>query len=79
MNVKLIAIASLFGLGATATLASTTVEDSDGSGNFSMEEMLTVYPALTDEIFAAVDVNEDGAIDAEELAVAQEAGVLASE
>lgn len=80
MNLQQITIlASLFGFGAVAAMAQAAVEDADGSGDYSMEELVAVYPALTEDLFAAIDVNENGAIDAEELQVAQEAGVLASE
>ena len=41
-----------------------------------MEELMVVYPALTEDVFGEIDAYEDGAVDAEELAAAQEAGVL---
>lgn len=53
-----------------------TVEDTDGNGTYSMDELAVAFPGMTDELFAQVDVNADGAVDAEELAAAQEAGVL---
>ena len=62
---------------ATASLADTAVEDADGDGTYSMEEILTVYPNLTDEVFAEIDTNDDGAVDADELALAMAAGLLA--
>jgi Ca2+-binding EF-hand superfamily protein len=61
----------------SAAYAQSMVEDVDGDGVYSKEELMVVYPALTDEVFAEVDANDDGAIDAEELAAAQEAGLLA--
>lgn len=62
---------------ATASLADTAVEDADGDGTYSMEEILTAYPNLTDEVFAEIDTNDDGAVDADELALAMAAGLLA--
>ena len=52
------------------------VEDTDGDGVYSMDEMKAAYPDLTDEVFSEVDANEDGVIDAEELAAAEAAGLL---
>ncbi len=69
-------LAALLGLGATAAAAETMVEDTDGNGTYSMEELAVVYPDLTEDLFGAIDVNADGAVDPEELAAAEEAGVL---
>ena len=52
------------------------MEDSDGDGMFSFDEMLVAYPTLTEETFITIDTNGDGGIDEEELAAATEAGVL---
>ena len=57
----------------SAAYAQSMVEDVDGDGVYSKEELMVVYPALTDEVFAEIDANDDGAVDAEELAAAQEA------
>lgn len=54
--------------------AQTTVKDADGNGVYSMEELVAAYPGLTQEDFTAADTNADGAIDADELAAAIEAG-----
>ena len=74
-KMKLI-LAALLGLGATAAVAETMVEDANGDGVYSMEELVVAYPDLTEDVFGTIDGNGDGAIDAEELAVAEEAGVL---
>lgn len=63
-------------LAASSAYAQTMVEDADGDGAYSMEELMVVYPSITEEVFGEVDTNDDGAVDAEELAAAQEAGVL---
>ncbi|MXQ07005.1 hypothetical protein GQ651_04005 [Alphaproteobacteria bacterium GH1-50] len=70
---------AMFGLAmlATASLAETAVEDADGDGTYSMEEILAVYPNVTDEVFEEIDTNDDGAVDADELALAVSAGLLA--
>ena len=63
-------------LASSAAFAQTMVEDTDGDGVYSMEELMVVYPAITEDVFGEIDANDDGAVDAEELAAAQEAGVL---
>ena len=68
-------LAALLGLGATSAMA-VDVQDADGDGVFSMEELAVAFPALTDELFGAVDVNGDAAVDPDELAAAVDAGVL---
>lgn len=58
---------------ATAAAAQTVmpdVPDIDGSGTWSMAELQAVWTDLTDEGFAAIDINVDGVVDAEELQVA---------
>lgn len=75
-KMKLMLIA-LIAMGAANAALAQTVEDTDGDGMFSMEELLTVYPALTEERYGEIDVNGDGAVDEVELAAAQEAGLLA--
>lgn len=73
---NLATILAVFGL--TAAYAQTTVEDADGDGSYSMEELMVVYPDLTEEVYAEVDTNDDEMVDAEELAAAEEAGLLAN-
>lgn len=79
LNKLKLMLAVLIGMGAaSAAAAQAVVEDTDGDGVYSMEELLAVFPALTDERFGEVDSNGDGMVDADELAVAQEAGLLAA-
>lgn len=61
---------------AGAAFAQAEVADTDGNGVYSMEEIAVSYPDLTEELFAEIDVNGDGAVDTEELAAAMEAGLL---
>jgi len=65
---------------AVAALAASTawsaVEDSNGDGMFSFEEMLVAYPTLSEETFISIDTNGDGAVDEAELASAMDAGML---
>ncbi|MBT8425419.1 MAG: EF-hand domain-containing protein [Silicimonas sp.] len=76
---KLMNIATALAVFAgTAAVAQTMVEDTDGDGAYSMEELMVVYPEITEDVFAVVDTNADGAVDADELAAAEEAGVLSN-
>lgn len=71
-----IALAAILAFGATAAAAQTMVEDTDGNGTYSMEELMVAFPDLTEETFTTVDTNADGQVDADELAAAEESGVL---
>ncbi|MDC0738540.1 EF-hand domain-containing protein [Cognatishimia sp. SS12] len=74
------ALSIAFFTAATApALADVMVEDTDGNGSFSLEELQVAYPALTEEIFAEIDTNEDGTISAEELTAAADADLLPKE
>lgn len=61
---------------ANAAWAQTAVEDVDGDGMYSIEELLTVFPNITDELYSEIDVNDDGGVDLEELAAAEAAGLV---
>ncbi len=60
----------------SALWAQSAVEDADGDGMYSLGELLTVFPNITDELFADIDVNDDGGVDVEELAAAEAAGLV---
>ena len=66
--------AAVFAVQASAA----TVEDADGNGSYSMEEMVAAYPELTEETFAEIDTDESGDISDDELTAATESGVLAN-
>ena len=63
---------------ATAAFAQDLpmVEDADASGSWSLAELQTVWTDLTEEGFAAIDTNVDGAVDQTELQAAWDNGVL---
>jgi hypothetical protein len=69
--------ATLLALPALAQDATAPViTDTDGNGTFSLEELQVTYTDLTAEGFAALDLNADGALDADELKAAQDEGKL---
>lgn len=70
------AAAAALALMAGAASAQTTVSDTDGNGTFSIEEMTAAYADMTPALFAEIDINGDGQIDADELQAAKEAGKL---
>ena len=76
MEKYIIAIAAL-GFAGTAAIAQD-VTDADGDGAYSMEELMVAYPNLTADVFAAVDANADGVVDADELAAAHASGTLSN-
>lgn len=62
-----------------AVWAQAAVEDSDGDGMYSMQEVRAAYPDVTDDVHLQIGFNEDGAIDEEELDAAIAVGVLGGE
>ncbi|MEL7150508.1 MAG: EF-hand domain-containing protein [Pseudomonadota bacterium] len=69
-------LAGLLGLGVSTAALAAEVEDADGDGMYSMEELMVAFPTLTEELFGTIDGNGDGAVDEAELAAAVDAGVL---
>jgi hypothetical protein len=67
--------AVLVGLSLSPAMAQE-VADADGNGTYSLEELMVSYPSLTAEVYATIDANADGAVDADELKAAQDAGTL---
>lgn len=60
------AVAALFG--ATMAMAQ--------EAPYTFEELQAMVPDLTMEMFDAIDTNNDGEVDEEELAAAQDAGLI---
>lgn len=61
----------------TLALALTTADiDTNGDGLVTIDEAQAVFPDLAVETFTAMDLNADGALDAEEMAAGQEAGLM---
>lgn len=70
-------IAATVGALGFAAAALAHEMDTDEDGLYSLTELRTEYPDLTDADYAGLDTNSDGAVDAEELAAAQADGRLA--
>lgn len=68
-----------FATAVTPVLAmgdSAVEVDANGDGVLSLEEVQAVYSDVTPETFAAMDTNDDGALDDGEIKAAEEAGMM---
>ena len=78
MTLKHVLAAACLGALFASTAAAQEV-DADGDGMVTLEELLAVYPTVTEETFAAADTDADGMLSADELAAAQEVGLIPAE
>lgn len=80
MKTMILSSAAMFALVASATAMSASTEmDADGDGVYSFAELLVSNPTLSEETYTTMDANADGAVDPEELAAAQDAGLYPAE
>lgn len=73
---KLFLLTTLTALGLTQMAMAADMLDADGDGGVSWEEVQASHPDLTEDQFNAMDVNGDGALDADEVNAARAAGQL---
>ena len=76
---KLFLFTSLAALGMAQIALASTDMDADGDGMVTWEEVQTSHPGMTEDQFAALDVNGDGSLDSDEVKAAQDAGQLPAE
>ncbi|SDO70691.1 EF hand [Lutimaribacter pacificus] len=76
---KKIALIILPAFLATPLLAQASLVDADGNGTYSFTEITAAYPEVSEDAFLEMDTNGDGELDADEVAAAQDAGLLASD
>ncbi len=69
-------LTAIAGLIAAPALAQDQTIDVNRDGNYSIVELQVAMPELTVDSFAAMDANGDGLLDAKEIAIATEAGLL---
>ncbi|MEP1519176.1 MULTISPECIES: hypothetical protein [Ascidiaceihabitans] len=65
---------AIFAAFASPALAQSA--DANGDGVLTIDEVQAVYPDVTADSFTAMDLNADGALDAEEVSAAQDAGLM---
>ena len=71
----------ILALAAAGLLAATGAAfahemDGDGDGNYTLEEIRSDFPDLTEEQYATLDLNGDGIVDADEIEAARVDGPL---
>ena len=71
-------LAALLGLSGLPAMAQDLPEiaDTDSNGIWSLTELQTAYPDLTEEVLLTLDANKDGGLDTAELTAAVAAGTL---
>lgn len=78
MNARLLIAAAAIGAAGFAGAALAHEMDTDQDGLYSLTEMRTEYADLTEADYAALDTNQDEAVDAAELEAAIASGKLPS-
>ncbi len=63
-------------VGASHAMGQAASLDTDGDGMVSYSEALVAMPEMTEAEFAALDADGDGMLNADELAAAQDAGLI---
>ena len=63
-------------LTASSALAQMSDVDTDEDGMASYDEVIAVYPGVTEDQFAEMDTNGDGSLDEAEMTAAIESGSL---
>ncbi len=76
MKNAIVTLGTVVALTAGLAHAQVVVEDTDGNGSYSMEELMVAYSDLTADVFSEVDTDGDGAVSADELTAAQDAEIL---
>ncbi len=72
----LVTVSFLVGLPVAALAQSAADLDTNGDGLLTIDEVQAAFPDMGTDTFTAMDLNADGALDAEEIAAAQEAGLM---
>ncbi|WP_323036318.1 hypothetical protein [Pararhodobacter sp.] len=76
MNKLVLTLAAATAFAALPVYAETALTDANADGVYSYEELLVSYPDLSQADFDAADADQSGALDADEIAAAKEAGQL---
>ena len=57
MKHAVLTLGTVVALTAGMAFAQTEVEDTDGNGTYSMEELMVAYPDLTEDVYGEVDTD----------------------
>ncbi|MEC7762780.1 MAG: hypothetical protein VX874_12820 [Pseudomonadota bacterium] len=76
MKIANLAIAATLTIGSVAIAQDVQMIDTDGDGLITVEELMAAFDNVNEDIFTASDTNQDGVLDMEELASAQEDGLI---
>lgn len=74
MKTQILTLAAV--VAASAAFAQMADVDQDGDGMATYDEIVAVYPDVTEDQFAEIDTNGDGTLDDAEMTAAIEAGLL---
>lgn len=75
---KLLAPAAFLGALAAPVTAQDAAIDVNGDGMYSFPEIQAVMPEMTEDEFTVLDSTGDGLLDADEIAIGTESGLLPS-
>ncbi len=75
-TLKLIAPIAVLTALAVPSFAQDAEIDINGDGMYSYPELQAVMPEMSEDDFSVLDTSGDGLLDADEIAVATEAGML---
>ncbi|EBA11343.1 hypothetical protein [Roseobacter sp. CCS2] len=75
-TLKLIAPIAVLSALAVPSFAQDAAIDINGDGMYSYPELQAVMPEMSEDDFTVLDTSGDGLLDADEIAVATEAGLL---
>ncbi|MEL7090663.1 MAG: hypothetical protein AAFN94_02895 [Pseudomonadota bacterium] len=74
---KFLSTFAVAALSPVLVLAQATEDlDTNADGVLTLDEVQAGYPEVSVDMFTTMDLNADGALDGEEIAAAQEAGIL---
>ena len=66
-------------VGTSHAMGQAAALDTDGDGMVSYSEALVAMPEMTEAEFQALDADGDGLLNAEEVAAAEEAGLITAD
>lgn len=78
MKTLVLTLVAVSTFAATQVMAQPKLNDENADGVYSYAELSAAYPDVTQATFDGADTDHSGALDADELKLAQEAGAIPS-